>query len=198
MDDGKWDELPGEVYLRGFLVKYAQYLGLNGNELIKPYIDLQEKEEENQEHAGSEESDREVVEGFRMSWIWASLAVLIFVGLIKFFMPSGSGRTASPEASSSTQSEEVNAPIEQVQPAIPAKSQDHKIEVFTPEALWLRIVTESKTFEGFIPEGTSWTWTGTGQFQVRLGHTRGVALTFDGQPIALAENQKRVRLPYEN
>src|SRR5687768_403805 len=38
MEKGEWDQLPGEVYVRGFMKRYATFLGLDPEKLMAPYI----------------------------------------------------------------------------------------------------------------------------------------------------------------
>lgn len=40
LESGKWDEIPGEVYVKGFLRTYANYLGLDGAALVNRYKEL--------------------------------------------------------------------------------------------------------------------------------------------------------------
>src|SRR5512136_2420677 len=37
MEEGRFDALPGQIQLRGFLRNYANYVGLNGDELLTLY-----------------------------------------------------------------------------------------------------------------------------------------------------------------
>lgn len=37
LEEGKWDKLPADVYVKGFLRSYADFLGVDGNVLIKLY-----------------------------------------------------------------------------------------------------------------------------------------------------------------
>lgn len=37
LEEGRYDELPAEVYIKGFLKSYAQYLGLDSDEVLKQY-----------------------------------------------------------------------------------------------------------------------------------------------------------------
>ena len=121
----------------------------------------------------------------------------MFVGLIKFLKPQ------KPESAPFEKTFEEQVPIH-VEPLAPVAQppltplKEHMLEVFTTTPLWMRIKTEARSFEGFIPQESTWSWRGDGEFQIRLGHTRQVALHFDGDEIPLRENQKRVQLPYED
>jgi len=198
MENGEWDDLPGEVYLRGFLMRYAQYLGLNGAQLLTPYLALGKNLDESDEDSREEIKEEKSSSG----WIWVGLAVLLFVGLIKFLKPENRNFGSQPDAESSRQIQNSSGQQSGDQPATDETennpSEDHEIEIYTPHPLWLRIQSPEDTFEGFIPQETTWSWSGKGELSVRLGHTREVALVFDGKKVALGENQKRVILPYEN
>ncbi|HWQ60800.1 MAG TPA: helix-turn-helix domain-containing protein, partial [Negativicutes bacterium] len=37
IEDGKYDVLPGEVYLKGFMRNYASFLGLDAKNLLEVY-----------------------------------------------------------------------------------------------------------------------------------------------------------------
>jgi cytoskeleton protein RodZ len=37
IEEGKWDQLPGQVYVKGFIRSYAEYLGLDSHALLEQY-----------------------------------------------------------------------------------------------------------------------------------------------------------------
>ena len=37
IEDGNYDKLPGEVFLKGFIKTYGKFLGLDGQKLIEQY-----------------------------------------------------------------------------------------------------------------------------------------------------------------
>jgi hypothetical protein len=133
----------------------------------------------------------------KSGWIWAGLAVLLFIGLIKFLKPE----KAPPPVPKENYSQTV-APVTSLASPTPVEkkiaAQEHRLEVFSPSPLWLRVKTEKKTFEGFIAEGSTWTWKGEGTFLIKLGYTKQVILKFDNSVVPLQENQKTVSLPHEN
>lgn len=195
IERGEWSELPGEVYVRGFIRRYAQYLGLDGEKLIAPYIKMNEspssEKKEEPTQPGSESS--------RTQWIWVVLAGIFLIGLIKVIKQE-STTPAKPVVNSNATvavkpPETAVAKKEEVPVAPKAPLAPHELMVFSPFPLWLRVGTPEKSFEGFVPQGSSWSWKGEGEFSVRLGHTKEVSLFFDGKPIPLSEDQKLVTLP---
>lgn len=191
LESGRWNELPGEVYIRGFAVRYAQYLGLNGRELISPYL---EKISREVRINGEISPQFKKTDSIKSPWVWVGVGVLFFAGLVKFLKPTA---PQTPPAA-------VKPAPKEEKPATPAAEapkmvlEKHRLDIFTPEQLWLRVKASDKMFEGFIPEGSTWTFSGEGQFDIRMGHTRNVGLVFDGRTISLAESQRKILLPDAN
>ncbi|MCF8564823.1 DUF4115 domain-containing protein [Alicyclobacillus tolerans] len=42
LEEGNWDVIPGEVYARGFVRSYAEFLGLDGQELLRLFAPIQD------------------------------------------------------------------------------------------------------------------------------------------------------------
>ncbi len=134
----------------------------------------------------------------KSAWLWITLIVIAFIVLVKFLKPN--------EKPAGIKSEELLKKVEQLavstvsvqtQPLDPV-SEEHQVVVFSPYQLWLKITTPKKMFEGFIPEGSTWTFSSSGQFQIKLGHTKEVILKFDGRQVPLFERQKVIVLPSES
>lgn len=195
IEKGDWNELPGEVYAKGFVKRYAGFLGLDGEKLLAPYLAERPVSSE-QENAPRPAAGSDVSRG-----ILVAVAVIAVFGIVIYKLVSAD-RSAN-----------GSAPVEAVAPAaVPvtassatvatssatasaAAAETHRIEVHSPFPLWLRVSATDRNFEGFIPQGSTWSWSAKGKFIVRLGHSRQVSMLFDGKSIELKENQKRVDLP---
>lgn len=195
IESGRWDQLPAEVYIRSFIKRYADHLGLDGEKLLAPYFEMNKAPEKNtvpQILKGSEIS--------RIQVIGIAMVGIVVIVLIKFLSQEKSPTQTTSDvivpvmASSATVS---NPPATGLLPmaTLPSGAGMHQLDVFSPNSLWLRVASKDKNFEGFIPESATWTWKAEGSFSVRLGHTLGVSLHFDGKPVFLQENQKKVELP---
>lgn len=200
LEKGEWHELPGEVYIRGFVIRYAQFLGLNGQELIQPYLDLEGRASYQSAQEEFDQSDTGIKQRSQQNeklWIIGSVSILVLIGLIRFLM-SGSNpkkeKVVTPVPTVSTQEVVSSTQVARV----PLKARKRKLEVYSPYSLWLKVNSDSKTFEGFITEKSTWTWEGEGTLTLRLGHSKEIIVTCDGHVIPVAENQKKVIIPNEN
>lgn len=61
IEEGRFSEIPGEVYLKGFIKNYANYLGLDGGQMIREYEQIKEEKrrQELQEKEAEEEQEKE-------------------------------------------------------------------------------------------------------------------------------------------
>jgi len=193
LEKGTWDDLPGEVYIRGFIIRYAQYLGLDGKKLLAPYVNY--TAERKKEPPAPDISGEEAT---RSTWIWFGLGILLMIALVKFFKPHNPA--VLPEKPAVVESARegdsgagpVSAAIAEEKPAPAVLT--HSLLIFSPNPLWLRVKTDNKTFEGFISQNATWTWKAEGTFDIKLGHTQQVSILFDNRPVPLKENQKSLTL----
>ena len=192
MEKGEWSDLPGEVYARGFIKRYAQFLGLDGEKLLAPYLAERPASPEHEDAPGPQ-GGSDISRG-----ILIAVAVVAVFGIVIFKLVSQdrpTTPTAPPAEAPATAVTPVVASSVPTAGAATAGQEAHRIEVHSPFPLWLRVQADDRNFEGFIPQASTWSWSAKGKFVVRLGHSRQVSMTFDGKPVALKENQKRVDLP---
>jgi len=78
VENGDWERLPEEVYLRGFIRTYAQFLGLDAQSLIKEYDEARAQEKEDREEEILEETSQE------KSYLWIIILALIALGIIGY------------------------------------------------------------------------------------------------------------------
>ena len=82
IERGEWNELPGEVYVRGFVRRYAQYLGLDGDKLMEPYLKSNDSPEpESKPRSVSLPSSGS--DASRIQWQWIVLGGILLIGFIK-------------------------------------------------------------------------------------------------------------------
>jgi transcriptional regulator with XRE-family HTH domain len=198
LESGAWEELPGEVYVRGFLKRYADFLGLDPVALMAPYLASQSPVVEPAPAAATPLS----TEMNRLQFLWIGVIGIFIVVFIKLIQKERSAPLKPAAVASSTTTVAVVtsvAPV--VTPEVPAARAaipKHTLQIYSPFPLWLRVTAADRNFEGFIPQASSWSWKGEGTFKIRFGHTKQVVLSFDGQPVPLVDDQKGITLPHED
>jgi len=198
----RWDELPGDVYIRGFIKRYADHLGLDGEKLLAPYLQFDEPVEKRSVDYPQILKGAEITRFHLIAASAAAIAVIIIVKMLRHEDPvptlprqenplvqSTNTVAAAPISVSIPHSSTPTVSL----PVVPGEP--HRLEVYSPDSLWLRVSAQDKTFEGFIPQNSTWTWNGKGRFSIRLGHTHEITMLFDGQPVIIDENQKKLELP---
>jgi transcriptional regulator with XRE-family HTH domain len=195
MEKGEWSELPGDVYARGFVKRYAQFLGLDGDKLLAPYIAERPASPEH-EDVPNPEGGSDISRGVLIAVAVVAVFVIVIFKLVsQDRAPVSPGPSVESPVSPAEPATASSAPVASAAGGETAGQGTHRIEVHSPFPLWLRVQAEDRNFEGFIPQASTWSWSAKGKFSVRLGHSRQVSMTFDGEPVVLKENQKRVDLP---
>lgn len=82
LEAGRWEELPADVYVRGFLRTYARYLGLDENEVVVRYEDQRPDQAR-----AAREPFPEMGKKKRASWRRRTLvmALLLAAGALAFY-----------------------------------------------------------------------------------------------------------------
>jgi len=85
LEAGEFDCIPGEVYAKGFLRSYANFLGLDGQELVEEFKRLKKEqgEEEREKEAG--QAPRERLHASSIGWL-AGGVLIILVAIVLLFL----------------------------------------------------------------------------------------------------------------
>ncbi len=194
IEQGKLDQLPEPVYIQGFIKRFADALGLDGEDFASDF-------------------PTEVGLSFmRPSWRDLPAAQLrpihLYLLYILLVMGAVSGLSHVMNRSNVQVSEveskgkATEQPVKQVQPSqvtlvqklpvnsdvaknppqTPQSDQSVKVGVTLKEQSWIRVVADGKTeFEGVLNEGEQRTWVAKEKLIVRAGNAGGVFYAFNDQ-----------------
>lgn len=186
IEEAQLDELPEPIYIQSFIKRYADTLGLNGEDLSSSFP----------------------ISSNRLSIkpVWKSLSaaqlrpihlylLYIFVIICAVNGLSQMLSRAELQTSNSYQKSDVKVNSKPTQPlpqpeklqsvsinpnAGSKNSKEVRIEVTLKAQSWIRVVADGKTqFEGLLPEGSQRTWVAQEQLTVRAGNAGGVLVTFN-------------------
>lgn len=186
MESGRWEVFPAEVYLTGFLRKYASYLGLNPDEMLALY--RQERAPAQQQPAAPPSAARKAPEatpaaaqeepedGTLAKAAALMIVAAILVGVILYAVvkrPQSQEKKPEPlelkdkfAKSSLVQNEELTLGVRAV------------------DNVWIRVVADDKlAFEGFLPTGAQRDYPAKDEIRIRIGNANSLQLTLNGRAI---------------
>lgn len=208
IEKGEYDVLPGEVYLKGFIKSYAEYLKLDGSAMLqqyhaekKPAMPIEAKEDLTKSDAkGNAPSDannylkndfRERVEKSRNTQkiIAGVVAAGVIFGGAYWLLGSDStepekavpAKTVTTPAAN-TKTKEAPAPTEK-------KYDDVEVTAKFSDKCWTKIIADDKTiFEGTVKSGEKLSWKATKQLVVTAGNAGAVEITHNGKSLGKLGN----------
>ncbi|MDR3563549.1 MAG: helix-turn-helix domain-containing protein [Negativicutes bacterium] len=193
IEDGKYSVLPGEVYLKGFIRNYANFLGLNGQEMVNLYRQSQIPPTEiPAEPVKNERKAQSSGGGSAGKWMVGLVVIGVLVGggwLGLSYLNAPEPSSPPPKPAPQTQAPPVQPPPLAVQtpttpatPAAPAAKPVVIVASFSGPS-WALVSADGKNvYEGIPKTGESFTWNADRNITIKLGNAGNVSLTLNGQP----------------
>lgn len=206
LEEGRYEALPADVYVRGFLRNYSLLLGLSPDDILAMY--RQER------GAPRLVSIAPISRPPRTrSFVLPSLGFALFATLATavcgwwvisgLIYPTAVPPTATlppptPTAILPTATPTVRVllhtptPSATVEPTPTSRAGVTAVLEFSAPC-WVRVVADGvQIFEGTLGRGVTRTFTATGELQVRLGNAGGVRATVNGQDLGVQGNSGQV------
>lgn len=188
LEKGRWDLLPGQVYLKPFVKSCAEVLHLDLKELYC-LINGVDGREPSTTIAQPEPPGSKKKFDYRIPVVIVIGAIV--VALIYFTVKSREGDLLSPQLSEVVPAESVT-PKKEVKwerpwerPALWEMGEDrHRFRLESSDTVWARILSDGDTtFDGILNPGSALTFTSKEDFMVSLGRNDCVSGYFDGVKI---------------
>ena len=82
-----------------------------------------------------------------------------------------------------------------VEPVVPKPAREMELRLkATKEDVWVKVTADGVTlFQNVVKKGSEEFWRGTSGFTMRLGRPEAVALTLDGEPVAMPDKKNMPR-----
>jgi transcriptional regulator with XRE-family HTH domain len=188
LEKGRWDLLPGQVYLKPFVKSCAEVLHLDLKELYR-LIDGEEGREPSTTIARPEPPGRRRKFDYRIPVVIVIGAII--VALIYFTVKSREGGLLSPQISEVVPAESVPPKQEAKwarpweRPARWETGEDrHRLRLEASDTVWACILVDGDTtFDGIMTPGSARTFTSKEEFEISLGRNDCVSGYFDGVKI---------------
>ena len=205
IEKGEYKTLPGEVYAKGFVRNYANYLKLNANEIVNAFNEEMHPQEELQDAAGSSsaeearqeqsaERNREEYRGPKITslesypieksshgvrnalMVAAAVFVVAFAALIAF---GGDEEPSAPAPRAKTQTQQGQKQTE----AAPKPAADGvEVKLSFTDLCWTEVVVDGKTeFEGTAEKGKVLTLKGKDKVRITAGNAGALNYSLNGK-----------------
>jgi len=205
IEKGEYKTLPGEVYAKGFVRNYANYLKLNANEIVNAFNEEMHPQEELQDAAGSSsaeearqeqsaERNREEYRGPKITslesypmeksshgvrnalMVAAAVFVVAFAALIAF---GGDEESSAPAPRAKTQTQQGQKQTE----AAPKPAADSvEVKLSFTDRCWTEVVVDGKTeFEGTAEKGKVLTLKGKDKVRITAGNAGALNYSLNGK-----------------
>ncbi|MBK8574837.1 MAG: DUF4115 domain-containing protein [Elusimicrobia bacterium] len=194
LEEEQWGELPANVFLEGFLVKYAEYLGLDAVGLrtqLRSQLGQPGGEPAFTHPSPVRESvDLESLVPMRLFLFGLAVLVLVGGGFLFFRRQEPVGPTPGKPLNQVTESEPVflstapaaGAPL--VEPSVLTPKTGNSVVVRAKEPVWVRVrLDDAVRFEGTLVAGETRTWPFQTALRLRIGNISRIAVTINGTPL---------------
>ena len=208
IEKGEYKTLPGEVYAKGFVRNYANYLKLNANEIVNAFNEEMHPQEELQDAAGSSsaeearqeqstERNREEYRGPKITslesypmekrshgvrnalMVAAAVFVVAFAALIAF---GGDEEPSAPAPRAKTQAQQGQKPGQKQTEAAPKAADGVEVKLSFTDRCWTEVVVDGKTeFEGTAEKGKVLTLKGKDKVRITAGNAGALNYSLNGK-----------------
>jgi cytoskeletal protein RodZ len=195
IEEGQLYKLPEPIYVQGFLLRYAEVLGLNGVEFAKtfPIISTWRKQKIAQWYYLPMPKFRPI----HLYLIYILLIMGAVKGLSGFVetkaMQESNGQ--QPETAETVASSETTTPEEPTPPTTASQtlgaSQSNsnapvRVGLIVQDSSWVQITADDKIeFEGTLQQGTERTWEAKQQLVVLAGNAGGILMAVNDEQAKL-------------
>ena len=195
LEEGRYSTLPGDVYVKGFIRNYGNYLGLDGAQLVQLYTESLQTDPvvvstvtvaEKVESSRKKSTQRHII-----STVVIVLLLAISAWSLYAWQKSSPTKqiAAKPEVAAVKPQQQA---VVQPPSTIPAVSQPAAVPANRPITLlarfsdrcWTSVIADGKSiYEGIPKNDEVLTWQADRQIVVNFGNAAAVDLTFNGQPV---------------
>ncbi|MEN6411164.1 MAG: RodZ domain-containing protein [Veillonellales bacterium] len=198
IEEDNYKVIPGEVYLKGFIRNYANYLGLNGEEMVALYRESQAPVEPEPEVparkkvAPKKDTPVSLRTGGKGKWAAVGVVAVCLAGIIWW---AAGNKIAEPQQPAPEAKSAPAAPVQPLPSAVPqqqATSASDKSAATKPvavtakftDACWTLVKADGKEiYEGIPKTGETITWQAEKNIALQLGNAGAVDIVYNGQSV---------------
>lgn len=193
IEEGKFDELPIEVYTKAYIKTYAEFLGIDPSPIIKDYEEyLKNKKQSIQlielkaklEH--EKDFSKKYIRKKLPSWSITAIIILCVILLVVFLIQSERKKYEIPKTVTQKVLENTNIQekIEQKEPPKETLTHQQNLKIEAVDKVWMRIIIDDKEKKEFLLNpGQKIEFQADKFFRVHIGNAGGVKIIFNGKDL---------------
>lgn len=196
IEEGNYKLVPGEVYLKGFIRNYANYLGLNGQEMVDLYRLSQKPTSPITPTIAPENVDTPVIRSEQPPknsnkydrWLLISLLAVCVAGSACWLLASPK-QVAEPkqtdiQAQTTPATVSQTLPVQSVVQTTPTQTKPIVIIAKYTEQCWTSVTADGKNiYEGTPKTGDTITWEAQKNIAITAGNAGGIEIISNGQSV---------------
>ncbi len=190
LENGKTQNLLNEVYIKAFLKKYSEFLGLDKDFVVREYARNLPEGAEQKLYIDKEQAPKDIVK-----YLNIGLSVLAIILFIMFLSISISKIKSAPLIEKKNESAKES--IENLASA-PASSKI-LLSVKSLEDVWMRVKKDGDiVFNGILAKGSQESWVSDKRFDLRVGKLEALSFTVDSKFIGkIGDGVKNITIDRE-
>lgn len=203
IDRGDFNGIPGEVYRKGFIANYADAIGLDSQDVLQRYHQIQSEQEAKQRQVQLEQA---VIEKYNptVSLRWSKEVYLTIatslIGLLlifSFVFPAANEKYVHKELSSRVQSED------QLSDTLQTGTSPIEVDAVFIAPVWVSVKCDGnylyeKDGITFYPTSPKQYWPAQKELEIEIGDPAGIKLSFNGTVLQkIGQKGKRVTLKFD-
>ncbi|MDF2635390.1 MAG: putative transcriptional regulator [Pelosinus sp.] len=190
IEEGNYTIIPGEVYLKGFIRNYANFLDLDSQQIVDLYRQSQNPVAPTNERITSIDNapkEKPLKEANKSSK-WLVIGVLV-VGVASgalWFQNNSSSLPPEPRADRQVQQPAPVIPKQAVIPSTPVTMKPVVIIAKYTDQCWTSVTADNKIiYEGTPQAGETFTWEAEQNITIKAGNAGGIDIVYNGQSLGI-------------
>ena len=199
IEDEEFEELPEEVYVKGYIREYSKILNIDPEIAIKAYIQqISPPQDENKEMP---EDEIVYKKKLKIRYVLIPALSMLIITIIFLLFQSSREKLEMPPPTPETEKEIPSPFVETKQEiSLTVVETPHILEVLATDTTWFSVnIDNNSTKDILLKPGESVKFQAKNEFSLKIGNAGGVKLIFDGKEIEkLGEKNQviKLNLPY--
>lgn len=190
IEEGNYEIIPGEVYLKGFIRNYANFLGLDGKKMVDAYREAQTPRASEPSMDTSTVGESSVVRKTKRKnsskLVEVVIILLCVAGAAWWLLGTSNNVAKEPQGNLQAQTTPVAppVPITPSTPATPVQTKPVVVVAKYIERCWTSVTADGKQiYEGTPQIGETLTWEAQKNITLTVGNAGAIDITANGKSL---------------